>query len=72
MISLADARKIARIVETAEGGCKGCMAEAVRSLNLEFPDYNWTVLEHAKYMRSIEVDIKTAKRPPVQVRRYKC
>lgn len=57
-MTLEEAKKIASIVETAEGGCGGCINEAVKELNNKFPEYVWSVKEIKTFNASVEV------RPP--------
>ncbi len=54
-MTLANAIKVAKIVETAEGGCGGCINEAVRELEKEFPEFKWKVKNIRGFNASIEV-----------------
>ena len=50
-----DAQKVARIVETAEGGCGGCTEAATKMLNEEFPQFFWQMVEMEGHSPSIFV-----------------
>ena len=54
-MTLDEAKKVAKIVEGSEGGCKGCINEALRELNETFPDFNWQLVPVAKHDAAIKV-----------------
>lgn len=54
-MELKEARRVAKIVETAEGGCGGCINEAARELNKQFPAFDWTVVNIKGFHASIDV-----------------
>ena len=62
-MSLREAELVASIVETAEGGCGGCLNEAVKELNEKFPMYVWTMVAMDCFMPSIIVKAQTIAAP---------
>ncbi len=44
-MTLEEARKIAAIAGTVDGGCAGCCEDVVERLNSAFPEFAWTVLD---------------------------
>ncbi len=54
-MTLKNAIKVAKIIETAEGGCGGCINEAVRELEQEFPEFKWEVKNIEGFNATIEV-----------------
>jgi hypothetical protein len=40
-MTLEEARKLATIADTVDGGCEYCVMSVVRQLNEEFPDFEW-------------------------------
>ena len=41
-MTLDEARKIAEIAATADGGCHGCVSALVEQLQEDFPEFVWT------------------------------
>lgn len=54
-MTLDEAKAVAKIVEGSEGGCKGCINEALKELNELFPKFNWSLVPIAKHDAAIEV-----------------
>lgn len=54
-MTLDEAKAVAKIVEGSEGGCKGCINEALQELNATFPDFNWKLVPIAKHDAAIDV-----------------
>ena len=48
-MTLEEAKKIAAIVETADGGCTHCVASLVDSLNGDFPEFEWGTDDSKSY-----------------------
>ena len=63
-MTLDEAKAVAKIVEGSEGGCKGCINEALKELNETFPGFNWMLVSVAKHDAAIEV-VPIAKKPVV-------
>ena len=55
-MTLDEAKKVAAIVETSQGGCSGCLDDALRQLNEAFPDYRFTLVKPEGFMAAIEVE----------------
>ena len=62
-MTLDEARDVAGIVETAEGGCGGCVNEAVAALNAKFPAFLWATVQHEGYAASVGVERRTQTTP---------
>ena len=58
-MTLAEARAVALIVEHAEGGCGGCVTQAVNELNVSFPSFVWAAVEHPGFAASVSVEYRT-------------
>jgi len=71
-MTLKNAIKVAKIIETAEGGCGGCINEAVRELEIEFPEFKWEIKNIEGFNASIEVTPVVKSAPQVVRRRYAC
>jgi hypothetical protein len=73
MLQLGEAKKIARVVELAEGGCGACLVEAARELNKVFPRFTWKIVEpwtpvnpmwpQKPYNRSLDVVLRAVEAP---------
>lgn len=61
-MNLAEAKKVAAIVATAEGGCGGCCEQATADLNKQFPAFTWTLVEVPGFDHSIDVAEKVPSR----------
>ena len=55
MMTLGEAKAVARIVEGSEGGCRGCINEALQELNTAFPKFNWKLIPVTEHDAAIEV-----------------
>lgn len=55
-MNIAEAKKVAAIVATAEGGCGGCCEQATADLNKQFPDFKWKLVEVKGFDHSIDVE----------------
>jgi hypothetical protein len=72
-MTLDEAKAVARIVETAEGGCGGCVNEAVLELNKVFPAFNWTIKGIDGFDPAIEVTLRLpATKPAFEYIRRHC
>ena len=78
-MTLDEAKKVARIVETAEGGCAGCMNEATAELNATFTEYTWELITPPPnpiwplpYHPSIEVKLRPKAQPAPAYRSVRC
>lgn len=71
-MTLASAVKVAKIIETAEGGCGGCINEAVRELEQEFPEFLWEVRNIEGFNATIEVTRRKVEQPVTIRRTYHC
>lgn len=63
-MDLREAKKVARVVETAEGGCGGCINEAAAALNKAFPAFDWTVVHPEGFQASLDVKRRKGYEPP--------
>lgn len=41
-MTLDEARRVAKIIGTADGGCSVCVGNLVDKMNSEFPEFEWT------------------------------
>lgn len=41
MLTLEEAKKIGRIVSSADGGCPVCIQYLLETLNRDFPQFSW-------------------------------
>lgn len=71
-MTLKNAIKVAKIIETAEGGCGGCINEAVRELEQEFPEFKWEVENIEGFNATINVTPNKLKSPAEIRRTYHC
>ena len=56
-MDIEEARKVAAIVATAEGGCGGCCEQATADLNKQFPRFLWKLVEVPGFDHSIDVEL---------------
>lgn len=53
-MTLGEAKKIAVIVETADGRCPICIANLVTQLQIDFPEFEW-IFKEIEYEVFVEV-----------------
>jgi len=55
-MTIDEAKKIAGIIATANGGCSCCVSRLCDILNDEFPEFNWE-MKDVHYDITVEVSI---------------
>lgn len=48
-VNLVEAKKLARVASTADGGCSSCVNGIIGELNKEFPAFEWSYDESKDY-----------------------
>lgn len=55
-MTLEEARKVAAICMTADGGCTVCVSSLARQLQERFPEFTWTYDENAPMVEVFDAD----------------
>ena len=57
-MTLEEARKVAKIIAKADGGCSSCVGSLADGMAKMFPEFKWTMPDDDEWYRDYEVVVE--------------